>query len=110
MDTCLQQLYGKIFKKGDNKMNDNYMNSTKTFFLGALVGGLAGLLFAPKSGERLRKDICTACKQLAEDAKEMVQETEEDLKAAAQKGKDTVKNFAEETKDRVKEGVAAFKK
>jgi gas vesicle protein len=43
-----------------NKETENHMN-TKDFFIGALVGGLVGslaaLLLAPKSGKQLRGDL-----------------------------------------------------
>jgi gas vesicle protein len=82
-------------------------NNTKSFFLGALLGGIVGgissLLLAPKSGQQLRKDICSACKQLA-------QEAEEGIKEAAETGKQKAKHLAEEGKEKLKAGEHAIKK
>jgi len=45
----------------------------KSFFIGALVGGIVGsvtaLLFAPKAGKELRKDIADGAQQVGESTK-----------------------------------------
>lgn len=82
-------------------------NNTQSFLLGALLGGLAGgigaLLLAPKSGQQMRKDICSACKQLA-------QEAGDEIKEITDAGKQKAKHFAEEAKEKFKNGEHAIKK
>ena len=52
-----------------------------SFLAGALVGVGAGMLFAPKSGEELRKDLKNKISELIEKAKEIdVKEVSEDIK------------------------------
>ena len=51
------------------------------FALGALVGVGVGMLFAPKSGEELRKDLKKKFNELIEKAKEIdIKEVSEDIK------------------------------
>lgn len=63
----------------------------KSFTLGALLGGisagLAALLFAPKSGKKMREDIKNGCCGLTEKSQELY----EDIK-------DRTKGFAKDTK------------
>jgi hypothetical protein len=80
------------------------------FLLGSILGGLAGIFFAPKSGKALRSDIKeksntilkdakeiyadagTKAKEIIEDAKhragELKKEADRYLSTACQKGKD----------------------
>ena len=77
-------------------------NNTKTFLLGAVAGGLMGLLLAPKSGERLRKDICSVCKQIADEAKNMVRDVSDDVQDGIECGEKKVKQLASDVKEKVK--------
>jgi gas vesicle protein len=82
-------------------------NNTTSFLLGALLGGIAGgigaLLLAPKSGQQLRKDICSTCKNLAEEA-------EDEIKEWTKAGKQKAEHFADEAKEKFKDGKQAVKK
>ncbi len=65
------------------KEHDNY---TKGFLLGAIVGGVAGavtaLLFAPKSGAELRKDIAETSTQLYDKSKDYFVTVEDSVSKA----------------------------
>lgn len=74
------------------------MANGKGFFLGALVGsvlgGVTALLFAPKSGEKLRRDINKQYQQTSE-------KTHEIIDRVGHKAQQFAKNFTEQASDLV---------
>lgn len=73
--------------------------------LGALIGGIAALLLAPKSGEELRGEIGDAAaqaKQRAEDAKEQMTGKYEELRG---KMEDRMKEHAKDVTEATEELV-----
>ncbi|MGI6370757.1 MAG: YtxH domain-containing protein [Ignavibacteria bacterium] len=103
----------------------------KSFILGALVGGVIGalsaLLFAPKSGKELRRDIADTSTDLYDRASDYVSQIVQDGKNKAQSiintarhkadviisdandYKDSVQNRFDNLKDAAKAGAEAFK-
>ena len=72
-----------MMANGDNDGRD-ILAVFGAMIIGALMGGIAALLLAPKSGEELRGDIGDAAnkaKSRAEDVKGQVASKYEDLKA-----------------------------
>ena len=61
-------------------MRDNN-SKAKTFLLGALIGGAVGavtaLLFAPKSGKELRRDIVDSTTEMYDKANDLIQESKQ---------------------------------
>lgn len=55
---------------------------------GVVIGGVLGLLFAPKKGKDLRKDITDKGKKVSEE-----------FQAAYKKGKDKVNSFRKESEE-----------
>ena len=87
-------------------MNKNNESSTKDFILGAVFGAtvsaIAALLFAPKSGKELRKDI-------GETTTKTLESTDEYLDLAREKGtkvmhdmEDVASNYFSIAEDKVK--------
>lgn len=77
-------------EKGAKKMNDNNKEaSIKNFMLGAIFGALvsavAALLFAPKSGKELRKDI-------SESTTKTLENTDEYFERAREKGTEVMQS------------------
>jgi gas vesicle protein len=70
-----------------------------TFVLGVSVGAVAALLFAPKSGERLRGEIADG----VSDGLDAIRTTGKDLKRRGQK-------LVELAKDQVQEAIEAGEK
>jgi gas vesicle protein len=68
-------------------MRDND-SKVKTFLLGALIGGAVGavtaLLFAPKSGRELRRDIVDGTTDIYDKATDFVSNTIQESKSKAQ--------------------------
>ena len=52
-------------------------NSLALFFLGTTVGSLAGIMFAQKKGEDLRKDLTDKAVDLREKTSELIQNRQE---------------------------------
>lgn len=54
--------------------------SGKYLFLGALLGFIAGLFFAPKKGSELRREAKEKFNEVKENPKDVLHETLEDMK------------------------------
>lgn len=63
-----------------------------SFLVGCVVGGIAGLLAAPQSGARTRRQIAS----FADDVRERAGEATEDTTAAIQRAINKGRNLAEE--------------
>jgi len=98
-------------------MSDSGSNSGFAFIAGLVVGGaigaIAGLLFAPETGEETRKRVAIKSKEWADDLynkfddlKESVTEVLEDVKHGATEVMDDVKKSTGKVVDEVKKGAA----
>lgn len=87
---------------------------------GIIAGGIAGLMFAPKSGKETRADLKAQAeigvdkvKETAEKVKDFAQEKVEDVKSSFDKtkeeAKDEVKDSAVKTAEHVEEAAAKAK-
>jgi gas vesicle protein len=79
-------------------------STAKWFVLGALVGAGLGLLFAPQSGERTRRDITRRANKLRRDAEERFEEVVDEVETRGRKAKERVEEWAEDVADEVREG------
>lgn len=88
---------------------DRSSSSSIAFLLGVIAGGVAGLLFAPKSGKETRSDL----HQIFQDAEETLARKKDELMEAAAKETEKLKKSASETFEKEKkkftESVAKFK-
>lgn len=82
---------------------DDFFSFFGGFLFGAVVGGILGLLFAPKPGEETRKDIKESAEKLYERGKEVYGEQREKLQEAMETGKEAVGQKSEELKSRLSE-------
>lgn len=98
-------------------MSDNGSSSGFAFITGLVVGGaigaIAGLLFAPETGEETRKKVAVKSKEWAEDLytkfddlKESVTEVMDDVKQGAAEVLEDVKKGTNEVLDDVKKTAA----
>lgn len=72
-------------------MEENRASYVKTmtfmFVAGAVLGAVAGLLFAPKSGEETRKEIKDYASKVKGEVVEAAQRTKAGIEAAVEKGR-----------------------
>ena len=98
-------------------MSDSGSSSGFAFIAGLVVGGaigaIAGLLFAPETGEETRKKVAVKSKEWADDVynkfddlKESVTEVLEDVKQGAAEVMEDVKKGTTEVLDDVKKSTA----
>jgi len=82
-------------------MSDNSSGSGFAFIaglaVGAVVGGMAGLLFAPEAGDETRKKLQEKSKELTEDLHDKFDEFKDTVNEAL----DNVKTKVEDVKDKV---------
>ncbi len=91
-----------------------------SFMIGSAVGSAIALLYAPKSGKNLRKDISKKTNELIDDGKKLTYDTWNDAKDAAESTFETANDFlntgvekivnkSEKIRTAFKSGVEAFK-
>ena len=75
---------------------------TKSFLMGMTLGGLAGgvfaLLFAPKSGQQLRKDIGAAYNDLLSQAEDAAEKVGDKTRELAEKAGSKAEDLASKVK------------
>lgn len=81
-------------------MNDKQSN-TKSFIegviIGAVLGGLAGLLFSPKSGKKFRRDISDKTEDILDDTNRLI-------KKAKEKASDIISDATKAAEKMIEEG------
>ena len=81
-------------------MNVEHRN-TKSFLegviTGAILGGIAGLLFSPKSGKKLRRDISDKTENLMDDTNRLI-------KKAKEKASDIISDATKRAEKLIEEG------
>ncbi|MDO5301500.1 MAG: YtxH domain-containing protein [Tissierellia bacterium] len=77
--------------------------SARSLAIGAILGAVAGVLFAPKSGEETRSDIANRSRELAEQAKEQALDASDKLSVKAYEAQEAVRNTYDDLKLRAAE-------
>jgi gas vesicle protein len=76
----------------------------KWFLLGALVGAGLGLLFAPQSGERTRKQIARKAKALRNEAEDRWDDLVDDVETKGRALKEKAESLVEDVREEFAEG------
>lgn len=76
----------------------------KWFLFGAILGAGLGLLFAPQSGERTRRELGRRARQLRDDAEERWDDLRDEVEDRGRRLKEGAEEWVEEVKDEVREG------
>lgn len=82
--------------------------SAKWFLVGALVGAGLGLLFAPQSGERTRKEIGKRARKLRHEAEDKLEEMGDQIEDRGRRIKGAVEDWADDVAEEVREGKRAI--
>lgn len=85
-------------------------SGVKWFLLGAVLGAGLGLLFAPQSGERTRRDITRKARRLKTRAGEALEDAAEEIQDRGRRLKASVEDWAEEVGDEVRDGKKAIER
>jgi gas vesicle protein len=100
-------------------MSHQGSNTVMAFLLGAAVGGVAALLFAPSSGRELREKIGEGADKARAKTLETARETREKVAAKYEEGtekarelaasaRDSAESHGKAVKEAFKEGKAAY--
>ena len=84
-------------------MSERNGDLLKGLFIGGLIGVVAGILYAPKSGKETREDIVRATEDLLSRAKDEYEKAVEKSKAAYEAAVERLKNLELSTKEKVHE-------
>jgi gas vesicle protein len=85
-------------REGKYEASESRVGTAVTFLLiGLGAGALIGLLFAPKSGKQMRKEL----KRRYEDARETIDDWKDDVQEVAEDALKRGSEFAGEVRDRV---------
>jgi gas vesicle protein len=79
-------------------------STAKWFLFGALLGAGLGLLFAPQSGERTRRDISRRARKLRREAEERFDDVIDEVETRGRKVKAQVEEWVEDVGEEVREG------
>lgn len=82
----------------------------KWFLLGAALGAGIGILLAPQSGERTRRDLAKRGRKLRAQAEERFEGLSDELQSRGRKIKETVEEFAEGMMEEAEEEVQVGKR
>lgn len=82
----------------------------KWFVLGALLGAGLGLLFAPQSGERTRRDLAKRARKIRDEAEERWDDLRDDVEDRGRRVKEGVEEWADGVKEEVREGRRAIER
>jgi len=103
-----------------SKQESDFGSFLTGFFVGALLGAAAGMLFAPQSGEETREQIHKKSLELSEQAtqkaeearvkaEQLLAEAREKFEEAAQELQTRTKELQEQTKTLIEEKQTQFK-
>lgn len=85
-------------------------SGVKWFLAGAILGAALGLLLAPQSGAKTRRDIGKRAKRLRAEAEDRLEEVSDELKTRGKQVKAAVEEWADDVADEVKDGRRKLEK
>lgn len=95
---------GDVREDHDVTVIETGSSGFKWFVLGAAIGAGLGILFAPQSGERTRRDLVRRGRRLRDTAADAVGDATDELQRRGRRIKDTVEEVAEEVTGAIRRG------
>lgn len=86
----------------DNHENDKFGYFASGILLGAVIGSVVGLLFAPDSGKRTRKKIQRKSDELMDDVVDYAKYSRDKAEKIVEEGKKRVEELMDEAKTTLK--------
>jgi len=77
-----------------------------SFLAGCVVGGIAGLLAAPQSGVRTRRQLANYAEDVRERAGEAVEDTSADIQRVINKGRNLAEDATEDASAAIQKVIA----
>lgn len=71
-----------------------------SFIVGGMVGGILGILFAPKSGKETREDIAEAASEMKKEAQKFAKDAKERVDGFVEESKGVIAKLS--TKEKAK--------
>lgn len=71
-----------------------------SFIVGGMVGGILGILFAPKSGKETREDIAEAAAEMKKEAQKFAKDAKERVEGFVEESKGVIAKLS--TKEKAK--------
>ncbi|HSQ25108.1 MAG TPA: YtxH domain-containing protein, partial [Pyrinomonadaceae bacterium] len=87
----------------DRNSGDNISTKLTFFLVGAGIGAVLALLFAPKSGEELRNDIADATRKCIDKSREAAQQLVAKAGEYYEGARETAEEYYEATRERASE-------
>ena len=94
------RLLDLINQRKERERRQKNIDNAKKLAAGSVVGVIAGILLAPKSGKETRKDIADKAIETKDAAKNTIKESANTIKEVKEKISEDVKNKIDEFKDR----------
>ena len=91
-------------------MNKESKNVAAGITIGAVLGFVAGLLLAPKSGKQTRQDITDHMKKIADQAEARLHAIQTELSERVDQAEEQVKKLGKKISSEAKESLAQAKK
>lgn len=87
------KLFELLYEKRERERRQRKINSAKNIVLGSVIGVVAGIMLAPKSGKETRQCIVDKSKTIKENTKSSIKDSINTIKEMEGKVKEKVKEF-----------------
>jgi len=87
------KLLDLVYEKKERDKRKKKVDAVKKIAFGSVIGTIAGIMLAPKSGKETRQDIVDKTKEIKENTKNSIMDSIGTIKEVEEKVKDRMKEF-----------------
>lgn len=87
------KLVDLINERKERERRQKRLDAARKIAIGSVIGTIAGIMLAPKSGKETRQDIVNKTREIKENAKNTIKDSIGTIKEVEEKVKDRVKEF-----------------